>query len=319
MRLHAVLKTRNLRLNHPRTGSPLWLATIACILAIPATSLPAQDLPEHEKIGYNLLESVSKAPLPFTGEDTDFSIDIKPKLSDFLHESYVRLPIEFEYSFTNKREGTIGLIPYLPNPFDSDAVSSDGYFTFGLKQRIDDMLDGRFSLAAGFDGKIPLEEIPSPLLRESYDQYMPYLTAAYALDRRNRWLAYSTFQYSWVGKDRRENRTPVDDPPSLAIFQPGIIYQPQGEFRYGLSFEYKTDRLDGGSDDGLKIVPSVTWFPPEGTPYFRRLVGHFEITLDLEYDLSQIEEEEYGSDFGVGLSVRWRLNRAKPPPEESVL
>jgi hypothetical protein len=183
------------------------------------------------------------------------------------------------------------------------------------------MLDGRLSLAAGLDAQIPLEEIPTPVLRNSYDQYMSYLTAAYQLDERARWLAYSTVQYLWVGKDRRENRTPVPAPNSLTVFQPGIIYQPQGEFRYGLSLEYKTDRHDGGNDDGLKLIPNITWFPPEGTPFFRRLAGHFELSLDLEYAFSEIEEEEWEdeSKFGVNLSVRWRVFKSKPDPAETVL
>lgn len=279
----------------------------------------AEEWPDEKKIGYGFIDTISKAPLPFTGRDSDFSIDIKPKLGDIVHERYIRLPMELEYSFTNKREGKIGIIPYFANPFDSDPLSSNGYLTLGLKQRVDNALDGDFSMAVGFDAKLPLEEIPSPVLRSSYDQYMPYLTAAYQLDEDARWLAFSTVQYQWVGKDRRENRTPVDAPNSLAIFQPGIIYQPHGEFRYGLSFEYKTDRFDGGSDDGLKIIPNITWFPPEETPFFRRLLGHFELSLDLEYALSEIEEEEYGSDFGVGLSIRWRFSKTKPDPEESVL
>ncbi|WP_309023292.1 hypothetical protein [Pelagicoccus sp. SDUM812002] len=279
----------------------------------------AEDWPEEKKIGYQFVDSISKTPLPFTGKDSDFSIDINPKLGDIIHESYIRLPMELEYGFTDKREGMIGIIPYFLNPFDSEPVSSDGYLTFGLKQRLDDMMDGRFSLAAGFSAQIPLEEIPSPVLRSSYDQYMPYITAAYRLDEDARWLAYSTVQYQWVGKDRRDNKTPVDAPNSLVMFQPGIIYQPHGEFRYGLSVEYKTDRFDGGRDDGVKIIPNITWFPPEGTPYFRRLAGHFELSLDLEYALSEIKEEEEGSDIGVGLSVRWRFYKSRPQPEESVL
>ncbi|MDQ8201553.1 hypothetical protein [Pelagicoccus sp. SDUM812003] len=279
----------------------------------------AEDWPEEKKIGYRFLDTVSKAPLPFTGKDSDFSIDINPKLGDVAHERYIRLPVELEYSFTNKREGKIGIIPYFSNPLDDDPVSSDGYLTLGLKQRVDNMLEGRFFLAAGLDVQIPLEEIPSPLLRSSYDQYMAYLTGAYKLDEEDRWLAYSTIQYQWVGEDRRDNKTPVDTPNSLAIFQPGVIYQPHGEFRYGLSLEYKTDRLDGGNDDGVKIIPNITWFPPEDTPFFRRLAGHFELSLDLEYALSEIDEEEYGSDFGINLNVRWRFFKTKPEPEESVL
>ncbi|MBD5781703.1 hypothetical protein IEN85_19540 [Pelagicoccus sp. NFK12] len=309
------------RLPQPNLDSyRILTGAIACSIA---TSISwqgrAESWPEEKKFGHSFVDSISRAPLPFTGQDSDFSIDIKPKLGDVVHERYIRLPMELEYSFTNKREGKIGLTPYFSNPFDSDPVSSDGYLTFGLKQRLDDMLDGRLFLAGGFNARIPLEEIPSPLLRSSYDQYMPYITAAYRLDEEARWLAYSTVQYQWVGSDRRDNKLPVEAPNSLAVFQPGIIYQPLGEFRYGLSLEYKTDRFDGGSDDGLKIIPSITWFPPEDTPYFRRLVGHFELSLDLEYALSEIEEEEYGSDFGVGLRVRWRFLKSKPHPEESVL
>lgn len=298
----------------------LALRAISCgVAATLSWHTVAEDWPEEKKIGSGFIDTISKAPLPFTGRDSDFSIDIKPKLGDIAHERYIRLPMQLEYSFTNKREGKIGIIPYFSNPFDSAPQSSDGYLTLGLKQRLDDMLDGRFFVAAGFDAKIPLEEIPSPVLRNSYDQYMPYVTAAYQLDDDARWLTYSTVQYQWVGKDRREIRTPAEAPNSLAIFQPGIIYQPHGEFRYGLSLEYKTDRFDGGSDDGLKVIPNITWFPTEDTPFFRRLVGHFELSLDLEYALSEIEEEEYGSDFGVGLSVRWRFVKSKPPAEESVL
>lgn len=277
-----------------------------------------QTDPESGKFGHSFLNKLADTPLPFTGDDSDLSIDIRPKLGDIIHEPYIRLPIELTYSFTNKREGSFGIIPFFKNPMDSEPLSSNGYVTFGVKQRLDNFIDNRLSLAFGADVRIPLEEIPNALPRYSYDSYMPYLTAAYELDKKQKWLAFATIQHQIVGEDRRDRLITEPDPLSLAVIRPGLIYQPGGEYRYSLQVEYKTDRVDGGSDEGIKVIPGVTWFPPPDTPFFRSIAGHFELTLDVEFALAEIEEEEIGGDIGVNLGVRWRLYPKKPVPGESV-
>lgn len=300
-----------------RRRLPLLLLSLVPIFASRAQSPDPED-PESRKFGHGFLDRIANTPLPFTSPDSAIEIDIQPKLGDFIDHPYVRLPVEATYGFTEDLEGSVGLIPYFENPFDSEPVSSDGYVTLGLKQRIHDLYDERFDLAVGIDAKIPLEEIPSSRLRDSYDSYMPYVTASYALDDAREWLAFATLQYRMVGPDRREVATEDPDPYSLGVLRPGVIYQPGGNFRYSMQFEYKTERLDSGKDDGLKLIPAITWFPPPDTPFFRSIAGHFEFTLELDYAISEIKEEEGGSEVGASVDVRWRLYPKRSTAEDTV-
>lgn len=303
----------------PQLAAILFLALGMQLAAKAKDKADSPDAPDYKgKLGSDFLDMMANAPLPFTGEDSELSIDIRPKFGDMIHEPYIRLPIELNYGFTRKREGHIGFIPFFNNPFDSEPESSLGYFVFGLKQRINNLANERMDLAVGFDARMPFEEIPSDLLRDNFDIYKPFVTAAYRLDNERQWLAFSSFEYHFVGDDNRNAETANTEPPSLAVFRPGIIYQPAGEYRYSIQLEYKTDRIDSGEDDGFKIIPGITWFPPPDTPVFRSIAGHFELALNLEYALSEIEEEEPGSDLGVSLNVRWRLYPKKPAPEDSV-
>lgn len=301
---------------------------LALSLCVSLTSLAGSETgsrsPDYSKFGSEWIGNISGNPLPFTGSDSDLRIDFSPKLSDVVHENYIRLPIEATYSFTDKREGTLGYTPYLETPFKSGAENSDskGVVTFGFKQRLEDVGSSRTSLAAGLFAKIPLEEVPVANPRASFDEYTPFITVAHRIGDRGRWLSFSTLRYHSVGKDRRQEVDPSQvfrKPNSLGVVQMGLIYQPRGPYRYGLAFEYKTDRFDGGNDDGLKVIPSVTWFTDERTPFIRSIAGFFEFSLELDYVFSEIREEEGGSDLGVSLKTRWRLYKKRPRPENEVL
>lgn len=301
------------------SDNALSLRVIALALVPISGYAEEPPIPEREKFGYDFASRLADTPLPFTNDDSALSVDLQPKLEDFLNEPYVRLPIEITYSSTAKREINLGFIPYFENPFSGDPESSDGYLTFGVKQRGNDNPEEGFNFAAGLDARIPLEEIPTDSVRESFDSYIPYLTTAYRLDDESKWLAFTTVQYHIVGSDRRHIKDPISRPRDLLSLEPGVIYQPGDTLRYSIRLAYRTDRLDGGADSGLRVLPSVTWYPTSNTPFFRRIAGHFALSLEFEYVLSKLEEHEEDDTFGVSLQVRWRFLERKPSMEDNVL
>lgn len=276
---------------------------------LPLIGAPLVANETSSPFGTGLARSISETRLPFTASDSQLDIEIRPKLADLVDEPYVRFPVELEYGFTPKLEGSLGYIPYLRNPFDDDSVSSDGYFTYGLKQRIDAMRDDRLAIAVGFDARIPLDYIPSDWARDNYNRYTPYFVAAYEIDRGGEWTIFSNFSHEILDKDHYQLETPPDTLPSLSAVTTGVLHHPPGDLRYGLRLQYYTEHFGGGDNDALAVIPSVTWYPAADTPVFRSIAGHFELTLDLEYSLSKLPEKTRDSDLGVSLDVRWRLVR----------
>ncbi|MBC2606134.1 hypothetical protein [Pelagicoccus albus] len=296
--------------------SKILISAFSCALLCSASSLRAG---ENSPFGTDFIQTFSGTELPFTQNNSELNIEIRPKIGDLLDEPFIRLPIELEYGFTPKLEGSIGVIPFLENPFHGDRASSDGYFTFGLKQRIDALENDRLAVSVGLNGRLPLDTIPSDWQRDQYDSYTPFFVAAYEIDKSGEWTVFSNVAYELLDKDNNQMPYLIEAPNSLARFTTGFIHHPPGDLRYGLRFLYITEDFDGGTNDGLKIIPSITWYPPDDTWFFRSIAGHFELTLDVEYAMEKLPEQAEESDIGINFKVRWNLLRKNERAKEAVI
>lgn len=277
---------------------------------IAASSILAQTSDQDPSPwGSTIIDKIENTNLPFIGEDSEFHIELNPKIGDFLDEDYFRFPMRAEYNFTSTFQAYVGHTPFLENPFASDPKNSLGYFRFGAKKRIDALERNRLAMAVGLDARLPLESIPTDWIRDNYDTYSPFFVAAYEIDRNGEWTVFSNLRYDALDKSNPEIENPIVHPRSLATVTLGGVHHPYGDFRYALRLLYQTDRFDGGNSDGVKVLPSVTWYTREDTPFFRNIVGNFEITFELEYALEKLPEQWDESDLGVSLDLRWRLHR----------
>lgn len=259
--------------------------------------------------GTTLIDKIENTTLPFIGDNSEFRIELNPKVGDLFDEKYFRFPMRAEYNFTSKFQAYVGYTPFLENPFRSEPENSLGYFRYGLKKRIDALENDRLAIAVGLDTRLPLESIPTDWIRDNYDTYSPFLVAAYEVDRNGEWTAFTDLRYDSLDKSNPEIEYLPEHPRSLASVTIGGVHHPYGDFRYALRLLYLTDRFDGGDSDGIKLLPSITWYTKDDTPFFRNIVGNFEITFELEYAVQKLPEQWDESDLGVSLDLRWRLQR----------
>ena len=247
--------------------------------------------------------------LPFTNPDSAWEFSIHPKFSDVVDEDFIRLPYDFRYGFTEKREGLIGHTPYFNNPFASNADSSLGYLNLGIKQRIDSFGD-QWQVAVGAKAKLPMEDIPSDPwdIRADFAQYEPYIVIGHQDHPLSRWQQVLNVSYRWVDDSPFGVDTQVTEiPHSLLTLRPGLIYKPPGEWRYSLEFQYVTERLDGGKNDAYMIVPGVTWFPNR-IDHSIPVPGDFEVGLTIGFAFEQLPEDRDSSEIKAAVRVRWRLD-----------
>lgn len=290
------------------------------LLGVVAVS-PAQVEPQagdgndEEELDLNSMrrrffETLFDSELPFTNPDSAWEFSVNPKFSDIDDDPYIRLPYEFRYGFTEKREGMIGHTPYIANPFSSSPDGSIGTLDLGVKQRVDSFFNEQIQLALGFKAALPMKEIPTDPweIRTNYARYEPYMVFTRQKYPLSRWQQVLNISYQWIDESPFGVDTNVPmRPESLFTLRPGLIYKPPGEWRYSLELEYVTERLDGGSGDAFTIVPGVTWFPnriDRSLP----VPGDFDIGLRLGYVLEHLPENEGASDIRVSVRLRWRLD-----------
>lgn len=295
-------------------------ATCGCLLLLGVGQSFAEEVETGRKpFGHNLANTFENTNLPFIGPDSEFRIDLNPKIGDLLDDPYFRFPIRGEYSFTPTFEGHLGYTPFLNNPFASDPKNSLGYLKYGAKKRIDALHRDRLAIALGFDVRLPLETIPTEWIRDNYDTYSPYVVAAYEIDQNGEWTIFTNVRYDILDRSSPELSEPIDPPNSLSSITFGGVHHPSGDFRYALRALYQTDRYDGGTSDGLKLIPSVTWYTRDNSPFFRNIAGNFEITVELEYALKKLPEQHLESDLGVSIDLKWRFHRKIIPAKNDLM
>ena len=255
-------------------------------------------------------DALFDSELPFTNPDSSWELQIKPKLGDVDDEPFIRLPMELRYGFTEQREGLIGYTPYLSNPFQSDAVSSWGYLNLGIKQRLDPFINDNWDLAFGLKARTPVDDIPAEAheIRNNYALYEPYVVFTHENPNHPRWQHVLSMSYIWVDDDPFNV---VDAsgprPDSLFTLRPGLIYKPPGEWRYSLEVDYMTERLDGGVNDSLMVIPGVVWYPDRRKRNIP-VPGDFDVGLRFGLVIDSLPEERGRSDLQVSLRVRYRLD-----------
>lgn len=262
-----------------------------------------------------------------------FSLSLSPKFSDFIHEEFIRFPVEVSYDFSNWFQVFSEVGTYFGNPFDSGHDSGIYNWRLGGKYSWIGVAGSDFNIAIGGKADMPLSD-PPPELTDGYARYEPYVSVSRRLNKHPEWLVYLNLAYQVVD-DTPFRADPISPQPRDQQFlRPGAIYYPGGHFRYSLELEYRTNVLDFrddytqvtsipnprpensrysnwvlASEDVHELIakPAITWFPTRKIREGLIIPGNWEIGVRLDVPVV----EETGEDFGISVRFRWYYDYRK--------
>jgi hypothetical protein len=271
--------------------------------------------------------------LPGRQSRGQLSLSASPKFSDFIHEEFIRFPVEISYDFSNWFRVFTEVGTYFGNPFDSGRDSGLYNWRIGGKYSWMGVAGSDFNVAVGGRADMPLSEPPTEIT-DGYARYEPYVSISRRLKRNPEWLVYLNVAYQVVD-DTPFRADPISPQPRDRQFlRPGAIYYPGGHFRYSVELEYRTNALDFRDDytrvdsipdplpensrysnwilakeDVHELIarPAITWFPTRKIREGLIIPGNWE--LGIRFDVPVVEET--GEDFGVSVRFRWYYDYRK--------
>ena len=269
--------------------------------------------------------------LPGQYKEGEWSLRLNPKLSDFIHDDYVRMNAGIRYSFSNYFDAYTDLGTWFGNPFkDGDGIGLY-LWTLGTRYTWYNIADSNTDLAAGFIADFPIGKPPVDL-SDGYTRYSPYFVVSHRFDKARNYLFYINTTYQIVADTPLRASSPYDKANDRLFLKPGAIYYPGGHIRYSLEVEYSTNMFDYSDDEYLPgepppylqeewylahrevhevvVLPGITWFPNSSKDDRFILPGHWDLSVQLEVPVI----EETGRDFGINLRLRWYFDYLKLIP-----
>lgn len=310
------------------TMPPLCKIAIACcLLSIPVTTRAEDELASQPYLAARLYDELFDTALPGQYKKGEWDLSLQPKMSDFIHDDYVRFLTGIRYSFSNYFDAHARLGTYFMNPVgDGNGV---GLFQvqFGGRYTWFNFPGKQNNMAIGIDTELPVSDPPLELT-DRYARTRPYITVSHQVNSHATWVMYLNSMFEVV-HDSPSTDDPVSPRPRDRLFlRPGLIYYPGGSFRYSLELEYRTNALHfrgsnrapegytGPPDNAfrpenwilayedvheLMIEPGITWFPAKEIRDGLWLPGQWDLGVRLEIPLV----EETGEDIGISLRFRW--------------
>jgi hypothetical protein len=241
--------------------------------------------------------------LPGVLEEHNMTLHVRPKFSDIRDFEYMRLPIELRYGLTDQWELQGGIVPFIPNPFNSGVQHKwgAGEGKLGARYDIGSSLLFFDDTTLGIETRVPLGRPPAEL-NDHYTHLKPFVATARKL---RMWP--STTLYANLSYDRSVDITHRAPPPpqverrNIVEIAPGLLFKPS-EFGYFAEYRFRHIRNDFGWHLAHEVQFGTIWDVPLARTEAWRLPGKWQ--LELAYKVSH--EEGRDTDQGISARVNWR-------------
>ena len=297
------------------------------VLALAGLSYGQETAATQPYLAARLYDELFDTALPGQYKKGEWDLSLQPKMSDFIHDDYVRFLTGVRYSFSNYFDAHARLGTYFANPAKDGTGIGLYQVQFGGRYTWFNFPGDHNNMAFGIDSELPISDPPQELT-DRYARTRPYITISHQVNSHAKWVMYLNSMFEVVHNSLSSDDAVTPKPLDRLFLRPGLIYYPGGSFRYSLELEYRTNVLHFRGKEAvphdymgppanayrpenwilayedvheLILEPGITWFPAKKVRDGLWIPGQWDLGVRVEIPVV----EETGEDVGVSVRFRW--------------
>jgi hypothetical protein len=252
----------------------------------------------------SLEETHSDTELTETQARKTMEFSFSPQFQDALDRDEIRYRFRMKYGVTENLELRGTFVWLTGNPARKDEWDTElANASIGIKYKFKEWPNfAGIKSAVGFNYEFPMGSPPADLV-DGYSRYRPYIVFSRFLDRNPRVQTFTNLSFNFVGDTPFREKPRKNRPKhSMKLTVGGSYYT--SVMRYVCELSYKTNAIDGGSNNKVLFVPGVIWNIPKETTHF--LPGLWQLSTGVEIPVTNEDE-----NYRVFAKIKWDMDFLK--------
>lgn len=243
----------------------LTLGAIAVRAQEPAATVDAKATREAPSEDFSRVSGLFDVDLPKTVEKYNVRLLTHPHFGDFLHRSYVRVPVGVRLGLNQRTELNGEVESFLTHGLKGSGPGFGvGALRFGAKYQWAHWLKPIVDTSTGFNVAFPVGRPPVDMT-DGHVHATPYVTFSRRIDAWPKATPFVSLGVDLVRSSSVPGTFGRNQPRSdTNLFSAGFLYNYSKTFTYTLVAGYNTTALIGeGSNHYFSLNPSILWqLPP---------------------------------------------------------